>query len=102
MDNLLITQLSTDDIKTLFFESLKEFFRDGSMQKTADEKDEINGIELAVEITKLSKSTIYSLVSKRQIPHSKKGKRLYFSRTDLLEWIKNGKRKTKSELLNIS
>lgn len=55
------------------------------------------GIGLAIRITGLKKKTIYNLVNKRAIPHSKKGKRLYFDEQELLGWIKSGKRRTKEE-----
>ena len=55
-------------------------------------------IELAVALTGLTKKTIYNLVYKRMIPHSKRGKRLYFDEEELTEWIKQGKRKTLEEL----
>jgi len=45
---------------------------------------------------KLTIPTIRALAP--NIPHSKMGKRLYFSQKDLLEWIESGKRKTRSEL----
>ena len=34
------------------------------------------------------------------IPHSKKGKRLYFDEQELREWIKSGKRMTLEEVDN--
>lgn len=52
------------------------------------------GMDLAVEVTGLSRSTIYNLVFARKMPHYKKGKRLYFKRKELEEWIDKGKRKT--------
>jgi excisionase family DNA binding protein len=55
-------------------------------------------IQLAVRITGLKKKTIYNLVCKRMIPHSKRGKRLYFDEQELKDWIKKGKRKTIDEL----
>lgn len=55
-------------------------------------------IQLAIRITGLKKKTIYNLVCKRMIPHSKKGKRLYFDEQELKDWIRNGKRKTIEEL----
>ncbi len=55
-------------------------------------------VDLAVAITGLKKKTIYNLVYKRLIPHSKRGKRLYFDETELNEWISQGKRKTLEEL----
>ena len=53
---------------------------------------EVGGIELAQEITRLSKARIYALVSKRGICHSKRGNRLYFNSTDLIAWVNAGKR----------
>jgi predicted DNA-binding transcriptional regulator AlpA len=61
---------------------------------------EIGTIALAEEITGLARQTIYQLVSARRIPHRKNanGKRLYFSRTELLDWIESGKRLTDQEV----
>jgi hypothetical protein len=53
---------------------------------------EVGGIELAQEITRLSKARIYALVSARGVPHMKRGNRLTFSRTELLAWMAEGKR----------
>lgn len=53
---------------------------------------EIGGIELAQEITHLSKTRLYALVSARQIPHAKRGNKLYFTRAELQAWIVAGKR----------
>jgi excisionase family DNA binding protein len=58
---------------------------------------EVGGIELAQEITRLSKPRIYALVSQRGIPHSKRGNKLYFNRTDLLTWVEQGRRKQATE-----
>jgi excisionase family DNA binding protein len=49
-------------------------------------------MQLAQEITGLSKARIYALVSGRGIPHSKRGNKLYFNRTDLLAWVAEGNR----------
>lgn len=53
---------------------------------------EIGGMELAQEITRLSKSRLYVLVSARQIPHAKRGNKLYFIRAELQAWIAAGRR----------
>ena len=39
-------------------------------------------------------STLYSKVCRREIPFYKQGNRLYFSRNELLGWIKDGRKKT--------
>ncbi len=99
MENtLILTQLSILEVRELFRDELENFFRENRVGNNEAKTNEIGGIDLAIEITGLAKPTIYSLVSERKIPHSKQGKRLYFSREDLLEWIKNGKRKTQNEI----
>jgi hypothetical protein len=59
---------------------------------TTAEMPEIGGIELAQGITRLSKSRLYALVSTRQIPHAKRGNKLYFTRIELQAWIADGRR----------
>ena len=56
--------------------------------------DEVGGIELARQVTRLSAARIYTLVSKRIIPHKKRGNRLTFRRTELLQWLDEGNRET--------
>ncbi len=95
MNELVITQINLDDISTIVRDELQKFFAD---KQEKPQSDELGGIDFAIKLTGLAKSTIYCLCSSRQIPHSKRGKRLYFSRNDLTEWLKAGKRKTQSEI----
>ena len=55
-------------------------------------------IQETAEFLNLKVATIYGHVHKREIPNNKVGKRLYFVKSDLIEWVKSGKRKTLSEL----
>lgn len=59
---------------------------------TSEPAAQVGGIELAQEITRLSKPRIYALVSARGIPHSKRGNKLYFNRAELLAWVTAGRR----------
>lgn len=53
----------------------------------------------ATKFLRLSKATIYSKVSKNEIPGVyKRGKFLYFDKEVLIEWIKQGKKKTTAEI----
>lgn len=98
MENLVFTQLSIAEIRQLLRDELENFFTVNDIYKSRTEIDEIGGIDVAMKITGLAKPTIYGLASERKIPHSKKGKRLYFSRKELIEWLKSGKRNTQSEI----
>lgn len=61
------------------------------------EADELLTIQQAASFLKLSVPTLYGLVSRSAIPVNKRGKRLYFSRQELTEWIKAGRKKTTAE-----
>lgn len=93
--DITVTNLTIDDITRAIRNELKAYFAE--IEET-EREDEIGGIELAIELTGLAKPTIYGLVSERRIPHSKRGKKLYFSRKELLVWLTNGKRKTRDEI----
>lgn len=56
------------------------------------------GIDEACKVVDKAKSTVYTLCRKRILPSYKKGKKLYFFRDELLEWIENGRRKTMEEI----
>ena len=62
------------------------------LRTTATAAPEVGGIELAQQVTRLSKPRIYALVSARGIPHAKRGNKLYFNRADLMAWVNAGKR----------
>lgn len=55
-------------------------------------------IKEASEFLKLSVPTLYSKVSKNELPFMKRGKRLYFSSVELMDYIKQGRKKTGAEI----
>ncbi|MBK8810466.1 MAG: helix-turn-helix domain-containing protein [Acidobacteria bacterium] len=98
MQNLVFTQLSIPEVRQLLRDELEAYFADRIQTAVQAEVNDIGGIELAEIITGLKRPTIYGLVSERKIPHSKKGKRLYFSRQELFDWLRQGKRKSQAEI----
>jgi len=50
------------------------------------------------EFLGMKPSGIYGLVHKRKIPHIKKGKRLYFFKSKILEWLRNGNVETDQDI----
>jgi len=67
-------------------------------QLTTVESDEFLTIKEASSLLHLSVPTLYSLVSKGLIPNYKKQKRLYFSKNELYNYIKEGRRKSIYEI----
>jgi excisionase family DNA binding protein len=55
-------------------------------------------IQEASAFLNLTVPTLYSKVSKGELPVMKRGKRLYFSQPDLLDYLKQGRRKTFADI----
>ncbi len=60
--------------------------------------DELLVIEDAAKFLNLAVPTIYGKVSNNSIPFNKRGKRLYFLKSELIEYIKQGRNKTNLEI----
>jgi len=66
-------------------------------QQPPEQPEQLLTIEEAAEFLHLSKPTLYSKVSKGELPVMKRSKRLYFSRTELLDYLKAGRRQSNAE-----
>ncbi len=63
-----------------------------------DRPDEILTVPQAAEFLSLSVPTIYSLISRRELPAMRKNGRVYFFRTELMNYLRSGRSKTVKEL----
>jgi hypothetical protein len=96
MHNLVIP--TEDDIREAIRDELKSFFSVFQLKPNQDEDEIGRGAEFASKITGKAVPTVYDLVHKRLIPHSKRGKDLYFSKRELEEWMLSGRRRTASTI----
>jgi hypothetical protein len=65
----------------------------------AQEAKNILTLEEVAEYTHLSKSYVYKLTSKGDIPYYKpNGKQLYFKRTEIDEWLLTNRNRTNQEI----
>ncbi len=96
---MIILQLDSDQLKTIVQNAIRTVITE---QKPAtgspSELKDLLDIDEAASFLILKKPTIYGLVCHSKIPCMKKGKKLYFSRQELTEWLKQGKKKTISEM----
>jgi excisionase family DNA binding protein len=65
-----------------------------------DNYDMFMTVDQAADFLHLKVPTIYSKVSRGELSPSKRGGRLYFSRSDLTEYIMQGSRTTVEEIQN--
>mgnify|MGYP003616343840 FL=1 len=77
-------------------ENLEQLLK--SQQNTSAPSDRPMSITEAAKFLNLSVPTLYGFVSKRTIPFSKLGKRLYFSEAELTKWVKSGRKQTSTEM----
>ena len=93
MEKLTFEQLPLA-VETLLKEVsvLKNLLTEKREQSKTEAPEKFLSIQEAGEFLNLSVPTLYSKVSKGSIPVMKRGKRLYFSSIELLEYIKQGRK----------
>ena len=79
-------------------ENIERLLLEKSEKQPTTPPEQLLTIQLAAEFLNLSVPTIYSKVSKNELPVMKRGKRLYFSRTELMNYIKEGRKKSNAEI----
>lgn len=65
---------------------------------TTEQPEQLLTIQEAAQFLNLTVPTIYSKVSKGELPVMKRSKRLYFSSTELMEYLKEGRKKSNTEI----
>jgi|SRR5690606_4290965 len=64
-----------------------------------EQPDQLLTIDEACELLHLTKPTVYSKVSKGELPGvCKQGKRLYFDKQILINWIRSGRKLSNDEI----
>ena len=93
-------KITHNDLPEAISEVLKRISRIEEIIATPsapEQGDELLNAKQAAEFIQKALPTLYGLVSKRKIPHLKKGKHLMFYRSELMEYLNSGRRKTGQE-----
>ena len=100
MENITFETLPAAVTKLLLeMETLKSLIT-GQRAEPSQSKDIFLTIPEAALFLDLAQATIYAKVGQREIPHCKRGKRLYFLKSDLENYLKEGRKKTATEIHN--
>lgn len=81
-------------------DSIQKLLIENSELQPQNQPERLMTVDEAADFLTLSKPTIYSKCSRGELPYMKRGKRLYFSLTELNEYLKAGRVKTVFELEN--
>ena len=83
--------ITREELKMLIKESVKDAIDRNIVVGAKKLDDDILNIEEAMEFLNLKRPTIYALTSKNKIPFHKTGKKLYFKKSELINWIERGR-----------
>lgn len=67
-------------------------------QTSKEQSDQLLTVQETAEFLALAVPTVYSMVSRGELPVMKRSKRLYFSRLELTDYLKAGRKKSNSEI----
>lgn len=87
MKKLIIENISLDELKDLIQDALQNVL---SLNKP---EEEFLNIQEASAFTKIPLTTIYDYTSNQKIPFHKKGKKLFFVKQELSQWLKTNQKK---------
>lgn len=77
---------------------LKRLLIEKQEQAPTEQPEQLLTVQEAAQFLNLTVPTIYSKVSKGELPVMKRSKRLYFSSTELMEYLKEGRKKSNAEI----
>jgi len=97
MSELILTTISKKEIKKLIEEAIQKAIP-GNLNLTDDQNSSFMDVNQATEFLGIAKATLYGKCCNLLIPHFKKGKKLYFDKAELLDWLKSSKRKTINDI----
>jgi excisionase family DNA binding protein len=97
---MIIVQLDSEQLSNLIQSSVRKVLEETLSQtvEPTEQPDQLLTVHEAAEFLSLTVPTMYSKVSKGELPVMKRSKRLYFSRTELLEYLKAGRKKSNAEI----
>jgi excisionase family DNA binding protein len=97
MKQQILTSLTTDELRKLIDESVTNALQAAAIGNNTSDDKEIMDLKEVAAFLKVSKHTIYRLTHRREIPHYKKGGKLYFKREEIEAYRDSGKQLTHEE-----
>jgi len=96
---MIILQLTSEQLGSLIQTSVREALRTTKQaEPSTQSNDKPLSISEAADFLNLSVPTLYSKVSRGELPVMKRGKRLYFSLPELSDYLKAGRKKSNAEI----
>lgn len=97
MSEIIITAISKQEIQKLIEDAVQKTMLQ-NLNSDEVQNSMFLDVDQAAKFLRIAKATLYGKCCKLLIPHFKKGKKLYFNKPELIEYLKSGKRKTVSDI----
>lgn len=96
MQQHTIIQITPDELQTLIKRAVQSAL--SNLELVNKDEEQLMTIKEAASFLNLTVTTIYSKVSRRELPVNKQRGRLYFLKSELMDYIKQGRRATNDEI----
>ena len=97
MDSVQITKITPLELEILVHDAVCKALQEQVKQPETDRFLDLNDL-VRYDPEKRSKPTFYGYIHNRAIPFHKRGKKVTFLKSEIDSWLKEGRRKTRSEI----
>lgn len=95
--NGVILSIEKEELASMIRDAVEAALSSLGLKTEPQEQEDLMTIEDVALWLDMKKSALYQKTHYREIPFMKKGKRVYFSRKELIKWLQEGKKLTLSE-----
>ncbi|MCH5599515.1 helix-turn-helix domain-containing protein [Niabella ginsengisoli] len=93
----IIIELEKEELRLLVEEAVQSVIEKNTTKEKPVDMPEILNVEQVCRLLNMKRSTLYQKTHKSEIPFSKKGKALYFNRSEIYQWLSEGRHLTEEE-----
>lgn len=103
MNGLIIT-MNKQELSEVINAAVREAITEYRLQESekAEPVEDILNSREAAHFLDIKLNTLYIKIHKGELPYMKKGKKVYFSRQQLLDWMSEGRRFSRKESLEMA
>jgi excisionase family DNA binding protein len=100
INHTVFISLPIEDLQTVIIDCVNSCLKNNTQESkpTTEQPEQLLIVQEAAQFLNLTVPTIYSKVSKGELPVMKRSKRLYFSKLELMEYLKEGRKKSNTEI----
>jgi len=95
---MVILQLNSTEFAKIVEESVRKVMKERELEGPETPTEQLYTARDAAKFLNLTVPTIHNKANKGEIPYMKRSKRLYFSRNELIEYLKAGRKKSNDEI----